>query len=322
MAKVFIGIPTYNRPHLVQVAIASVRAQAFEDFRLVVSDNCSDGDTAEIIGRFVAGLGDPRITFHRQPANGGEYGQGRFLFAEAGDDELFMILHDDDALLPDCFAAAVAALDAHAEAAFFVSNAYAMTADGSRSAAQTAEHLSFHGRDGVAEGMFDVLRRHLACGFAPISGVLFRKAALVRSGFVDADCHGNYPFECNVFLRLGEAGSQAWFSPRELMGVRLHPGAMRSSRFMEDPALVATSIHLWGRPRFTGAMERRRRAILARYYRAQAMIAARQGAKRDARAALAQALRANPTSPRAWALAPILFLVPGWLRRPTEARRA
>ncbi len=315
MAKVFIGVPTFNRPYLVNETIASLQAQSFADFRVIVSDDGSTSEAVETVEHYIAGLGDGRITFHRQPANGGEYQQGRFFFAESAEDDLFMILHDDDTLLPTYLAEGVAAMDERPEAAFFVADAYAMSANGQRNIPQTKQHRRSLGRPGASAGLFDVLARHLATGFAPISGTMFRKRALVQSGFVDADCHGNYPFECNIFVRLGEIGSQAWYSPRELMGVRYHSGALRSRRELEIASMNATCIRLWSRRRFSGRLERRRRVILARYYRAQAMIAARNGAIREARDALTKCLKTFPLSPRALGFASILLLAPGRLRQ-------
>src|ERR1700730_1719730 len=80
MTKVFIGIPTFNRPLIVRDTSMSVRAQTFGDYRVVVSDNVSSGDAADQVERFVAELEDPRFVFHRQTENGGEDGQGRFFF--------------------------------------------------------------------------------------------------------------------------------------------------------------------------------------------------------------------------------------------------
>src|SRR5665213_1425768 len=76
VARIFIGIPTVNRPQLVVEAIDSLRNQTFSDYRVIVSDNKSDGDVADQVEQFIASLNDPRFTFHRQPANKGEYGQG------------------------------------------------------------------------------------------------------------------------------------------------------------------------------------------------------------------------------------------------------
>jgi cellulose synthase/poly-beta-1,6-N-acetylglucosamine synthase-like glycosyltransferase len=234
MTKVFIGIPTYNRPVVVRDAILSVRAQTFGDYRVVVSDNVSGGDAADQVARFVAALGDPRVVFCCQPENGGEYGQGRYFLEQSAGCELLMILHDDDVLLPGYLAEGVTRLDSEPGAAFFVANAYGMDTGGQRSEVLTRQHLRDQGRNGGRDGMYDVLAGHLECGFAPISGTLFRREALQQSGFVDPDLRGNYPFEANVFLRLGEIGAKAWFCSAELMGVRYHSGALRSQGLMKD----------------------------------------------------------------------------------------
>ena len=42
-----IVIPTYNRSELVQGAVRSVLGQTFDDFEVVVSDNCSQDDTRD-----------------------------------------------------------------------------------------------------------------------------------------------------------------------------------------------------------------------------------------------------------------------------------
>lgn len=314
MSKVFIGIPTFNRPVIVRDTIMSVRAQTFGDYRVVVSDNVSGGDAADQVEAFVAALGDPRFVFHRQAENGGEYGQGRFFFQASADCELFMILHDDDVLLPEYLAEGAGRLDTTPEADFFVANAYGMEQNGQRNAAMTRQHLHDQGRIGANEGLYDVLTGHLECGFAPISGTLFRRSALEKSGFVDADLRGNYPFEANIFLRLGETGARAWFSPAELMGVRFHSGALRTLGLMKDAALIETCVRLWSRRQFSGPLEQRRRVLLSRYRRADAMAKLKAGDYKAARRALAGALRDNPSSMKAWALAPALMVVPGALR--------
>ena len=68
MARVFVGIPTLNRPQWVQDAVNSVCAQTLDDFRLVVSDNASDGDAPDVVADFVRKLADPRVRFHCRAA--------------------------------------------------------------------------------------------------------------------------------------------------------------------------------------------------------------------------------------------------------------
>src|SRR5579864_5453541 len=194
MARVFIGVPTVNRPELVQLTVRSLLRQTLTDFRVVVSDNASDPPVADTISRFVEDLRDARISFHRQPHNGGEYGQGRYFFGEARE-EFFIILHDDDILKPEYLERAVATLESRPDAAFFIANPFIFDEEGLRLPEKTREYLEQHGRIASAVGEFDVLSKLLSSGFAPISGTCFRLSALRQSGFVDEDCVGNYPFE-------------------------------------------------------------------------------------------------------------------------------
>jgi glycosyltransferase involved in cell wall biosynthesis len=307
MARVYIGVPTYKRPEMVQDAIRSIQAQTYTDFRVIVSDNASGDDVASRVARFIADIRDPRFLFVRQRQNGREYGQGRFFFADSAGCELLMILHDDDVLLPNCLAEGIIRLEAEPEAAFFVANAYGMDEVGRKSEALTRRHLRDQGRIGTTSGMYDVLKGHVGCGFAPISGTLFRRSALVRSGFVDNDLSGNYPFEANVFLRLGESRARAWFSTAELLGVRYHPNALRKLHLLNDPAVVDACVRLWSRRRFGGALERRRRILLSRYRRAEMHIKLKAGDYTAARACLLEALRDNPASLKAWGWAPAVL---------------
>ena len=322
MPRVFIGIPTLNRATMVVDAIESVRRQTFADYRVVVSDNVSARNTAEIVRNYVEGLNDARFTFHQQPENVGEYGQGRFFFQAAKGYDYFMILHDDDVIDPGYLEAAVGALDARSSAAFFVANYYAIDETGQRWPEQTARYLRHLGRIGAQEGEIDILRSHLMHGFTPITGTLFRKQALDASGYVDSDCYGNYPFEGNVFLRLGEIGAKAWFTTSELLAIRFHRGSMRSKNWMLDAHLVRMSMRMWGRRRFTGALERRRRRIMSRYLRSDALIRVSEGDLSGARASLFAAMRENPLSIRLWGVMPLVLLAPGLLRATLAPRAA
>jgi GT2 family glycosyltransferase len=210
MSRVLIGIPTFNRPQFVTAAAGSIVAQSFTGWRAIVSDNASEPSARAAIGEFVSRLGDPRVTFHQQESNLGEYGQGRLFLKRAQElrCEFIAILHDDDVAEPQYLACAVAALDANPEMALFACNAYVMNADGARNEELTRDFDRRSQREGVPEGPFDVLSTHMACGFTPISGAFFRVSALERSGFVDDDLYGCVPFENNIFVRLGERGAK------------------------------------------------------------------------------------------------------------------
>jgi glycosyltransferase involved in cell wall biosynthesis len=316
MATVFIGIPTRNRPLLVQETVKSVLAQTYHQYQVVVSDNQSDPDAARTVEAFIQGLNDDRFRYVRQEQNGGEYGQGRYFFHASAECPFLTMLHDDDVINPDYLATALNVLEKRPSLAFFVANPFLMDLDGRPAPRDTAKYLRDHGRTAKDEGPFDVLSAHMACGFTPISGTLFRRSALENAGFVDGDCHGNFPFECNVFLRLGEHGAQAWFSPEELLGFRFHPASLRNSlQLMDNRLVVDTMIRILARRRFDGRNERRRRIMLGRLYRAKALIVLRDGQTATARHYLKRALRENARSVRAWALAPWLLVMPWPLRR-------
>jgi glycosyltransferase involved in cell wall biosynthesis len=305
MARVLIGIPTYNRPQFVMQAVRSAVAQTFTDWRAIVSDNASSGDTSAKIRGFVAELGDPRVTFHQQEKNLGEYGQGRHFLreAEAGGCDYMEILHDDDTMEPTFVEAAVTSLDARPDMAFFVCNSHVIVEDGSRSESLTRDFDERQHRTGMRDGAIDVLSTHMACGFTPISGAFFRMSALEASGFVDDDLYGCVPFENNIFLRLGERGAKAWFDARRLLSFRSHSQQMQKTDYLNNEEYVSLTIRLFERRHFTGANEWRRRRALGRLHRIVALHKARFGDYAAARAEIARALRANPFSVTTWLVA-------------------
>ncbi len=321
MSRVLIGIPTFRRPQFVTQAVQSVRDQSFQDWRAIVSDNASPGDAGARIRDAVGALGDSRVSFHQQPENRGEYGQGRYFLAqaEALGCDYFVMLHDDDKLEPGHLEAAVAALDAHPGMALFACNANVMIEDGTRSAGLTEDFDRRSQRVDVAVGPIDVLSTHMACGFTPISGAFFRVAALKDSGFVDADLYGCVPFEINIFLRLGERGAKAWFDSRRLLSFRSHSQQMQKTDYLNNEEYVRLTIRLFERRRFEGVNEQRRRQYLGRLHRIEAMHKAHGGDYAGARQESVMAMRANAKSVRTWLVAAGTHLAPYVVRTVARA---
>lgn len=61
-----IVIPTYNRAHLIERTLDTVWRQTYKHYEIIVVDNCSDDDTAEILAPHVAG---GRLRFIRNDQN-------------------------------------------------------------------------------------------------------------------------------------------------------------------------------------------------------------------------------------------------------------
>ncbi len=70
MPRISVCVPTYNRAHHLPDAIESILSQTYGDFELVVSDNASTDNTAEVLDRYR----DPRMGIHRNAANLGLVG--------------------------------------------------------------------------------------------------------------------------------------------------------------------------------------------------------------------------------------------------------
>ena len=321
-ARVFVGVPTHNRPRLVPKALESLRAQTCADLRVVVSDNRSEPDARASVEAFVADLNDPRFSYVLQPEDRGEYGQGRYFLSACDDAEYLVILHDDDVLDPAYLETAVRRLDENPELSCFCSDPWIFDVEGKRSGDRTAAYLADHGRNGQAQGPVPVLESLLRTGFIPISGTVFRTSALRESGFIDEDCTGNYPFEFNVLLRLGEIGAQAWYEKDSLIGYCFHEGSLRSTlgiRF--NPQVMDTMILLLERRQFSGTAERLRRRTLAFCTRCRAAIRMADGDAAGGRREMAQAVRLNPLSVRNWTYATGAFLAPFWMGPHFRAKR-
>jgi glycosyltransferase involved in cell wall biosynthesis len=63
--RVTVVIPTFNRARFLPVAVDSVLAQTYGDFRLLIADNASTDETADIVARY----DDARIDYVRRPEN-------------------------------------------------------------------------------------------------------------------------------------------------------------------------------------------------------------------------------------------------------------
>jgi glycosyltransferase involved in cell wall biosynthesis len=67
MPKVSVIIPTHNRSQLLPRAINSVLNQTYKDFELIIVDDASTDNTAEIVSRF----NDPSIKYYKNEINRG-----------------------------------------------------------------------------------------------------------------------------------------------------------------------------------------------------------------------------------------------------------
>ena len=110
--KVSVCIPTFNGASYVGATIDSVLKQNFQDFEIVIVDNCSTDHTEAIVKEHL--LLSEKIIFYKNEQNIGmaenfnkclEYARGEYI----------KYLCADDLLLPGCLEQMVNGLDAHPE---------------------------------------------------------------------------------------------------------------------------------------------------------------------------------------------------------------
>lgn len=90
-----IAIPTFNRSRLLRSCLESALAQVCDSFEVVVSDNASEDDTAEML----AACSDPRLRVLKQSKNIGPVPNWNACVA-AAKGTYVIVLSDDDAVQP------------------------------------------------------------------------------------------------------------------------------------------------------------------------------------------------------------------------------
>ncbi len=96
--KVSVVIPTYNRAHLIGRAIESVLNQTYQDFELIIIDDCSIDNTDDVIKEFQKK--DNRIIYLKHDKNkGGSAARNTGIKTSRG--EYIAFLDSDDEWLPE-----------------------------------------------------------------------------------------------------------------------------------------------------------------------------------------------------------------------------
>jgi hypothetical protein len=130
---VSVIMAAYNGADVIGESLASLAAQSFTDFEVVVVDDCSTDATRDVIRAFP----DNRIRLIEAPVNGGPvrarnlavtHARGRYLAA----------LDHDDLCHPDRFAHQVSWLDAHPSCALIATDATVLWMDGAAGAPRPA----------------------------------------------------------------------------------------------------------------------------------------------------------------------------------------
>jgi glycosyltransferase involved in cell wall biosynthesis len=107
--RISVGLPTYNRPEFLALALENLRRQTFQDFEVIISDNASPDQRVRQMCEELS-LADPRFRYVRQAVNIGIEANFWFVYREARS-PLFMWAADDDLRSPSFIERGVESLE-------------------------------------------------------------------------------------------------------------------------------------------------------------------------------------------------------------------
>lgn len=95
--EISVVIPTFNRSEILKRAIRSIISQTFQDWELIVADDCSTDNTFEIVKLFTEQ--DKRIRYHKLERNSGA-NAARNLGIKFANADIISFLDSDDEMNP------------------------------------------------------------------------------------------------------------------------------------------------------------------------------------------------------------------------------
>jgi len=195
MHLVSVIMPTYNRPELLSRAIKSVLTQSYNDYELIVVDDCSMDDTKDV----VAGFNDRRIRYIRLEKNSGGSAIPRQTGLEKSKGKYIAILDDDSIWVDkDKLSLQVLYLEGHPECVIVGTDAIIINGDGS-----VRTHLHY------PKTYIEIKNKLLMQQCFLHSSVMYRKEALLDVGgysIYKGGYYMNYTDEYATWLKMGLVG--------------------------------------------------------------------------------------------------------------------
>lgn len=220
MPRVCIGIPTYNSSKYLRQTMESSLRQSYTDFELIVSDDCSQDNTREIVAEYT----DPRVRLDFDGQRRGLVGNWNRCL-ELAHSTYVCVLNHDDVMDPDNLALKVALLDAHPEVGFVFSDIKHIDAtDAITHGHWTPEALP--GSDTVWQGA-EFFRLILARGnLVSGSSVVMRRSLVERIGGFDPRLY--FTLDLEMWLRLS-LHSDVGYVAAPLVHLRRHDKQVTTS---------------------------------------------------------------------------------------------
>lgn len=240
---VSVLLPTFDRREYLRETIASVLRQSFGDFEVIVSDNASPHDPADV----VAGFADRRLHYHRNPTNLGVTGNLLAALSHARG-QYIAILGDDDLWDPGFLATLVPLLEADPSLVLAFCDHSIIDTEG-RTDEVTSDRVTRRWRrHRLREGVYRPFDE-IALVYRSIC--VFSASVLRRSAVDWAAIPRELDFSVDVYLAYlaARTGRGCHYVPRRLAHYRYHPGSLANSlkRAEQRLANAQDAIFYWDR---------------------------------------------------------------------------
>jgi glycosyltransferase involved in cell wall biosynthesis len=212
-------IPCYNHGRYLLEAVASVVAQTFGAWELIVVDDGSADGSAEVAERLIAGYPTHPMRLLRQANQGLSASRNNGIRAARGD--YILPLDADDLLEPELLAATVAVLDQQPGVGFVYTDVRMFG----------VENRIWSG------GAYSLAKLRFDCPMVPMT--LFRKAGWATAGGFKSGLAPQGYEDWDFWLSLAEAGWQGAHIARPLVRYRRSEGSMLARARLHDLELRA-----------------------------------------------------------------------------------
>jgi glycosyltransferase involved in cell wall biosynthesis len=225
-ARASVVMPAYNAARYIELSVRSALASELRELEVIVVDDGSEDGTAESVDA----IGDPRVILIRQRRSGGPSRPRNVGIARASAPYV-AFLDADDLIKPWKLGAAVAALDARAEAGFAFADFERIDSEGhlitpsalvsypvfgTLASVAVGDHWRFLPQQELARGL-------LYENFIGTSGVVLRRDLLREIGPFDDTI--SYSEDRDLWFRLAHSCG-ALYAPRVGHSYRITPGSL------------------------------------------------------------------------------------------------
>lgn len=206
-AEISVVIPTYNRGAYLGDAVRSVLEQSYPKVEIIVADDGSTDNTAEVLDQFGGSVHYVLLPHQGQPAATRNAG------LREAHGEFVAFLDSDDLFMPEKFRLQLAAFEAHPEAGLIYSNGHFFRDANT----QPTGYLL----DGLPTPSGNVFAELLRGNFLSTPTVLIRRACLERVGFYDERPDFFAVEDYDLWLRIA-AEFSIIYVPGDVAAVRRH----------------------------------------------------------------------------------------------------